>query len=119
MPLPRIISSVAPSSAIGLQIAKPAACIGTEISETVAQRVRGLLDLGIDVPLGIGMSEALLDDADLQALGVAAEAVGQAKEYLDIARARGETARGTSEGIILSASARVALFRDFPSGFSA
>ena len=35
-PLPFIISSVAPSSAIGDQMAGPIACIGTETSPTLA-----------------------------------------------------------------------------------
>ena len=45
--------------------------------------------------------------------------VGVRKDDSEASRARGETARDTSEGMSFAASARVALFRDFPSGFSA
>jgi hypothetical protein len=37
--LPCIISSVSPSSPIGVQIALPIACIGSEISSTAAPRL--------------------------------------------------------------------------------
>ena len=77
MPLPFIMNSVAPSAAIGSQIAGASRCIGTEISSTVAPSfLRSWAprhDLGIDVALGNGMPEAFLDDADAQSLDAAVE----------------------------------------------
>ena len=80
MPLPFIMNSVAPSAAIGSQIAgadqmhrdRDFIDGGAELAEQLGAR----LDLGVDIRLRTRMPKAFLDDADAQSLDAAAERFG-------------------------------------------